>query len=444
MSIKIIYLFGIDFLSRDEVTKLAFESEFCKRKSGKIEAPDFLQYLCLQSLEGTVSYNDLAAKIEVKTGVNASRQAYHQRMGDECEAFFMKVLETVMLSKHQTEDVKKLIGSGQFLRILVQDSTVIRLPLRLFGKFSGVKNAHSSVCNARIQGIYDLISRKFISFSIDPFSKNDLAVTLDIPVEPGDLLLRDRGYFTVNAMSELKEKGADSIFRYKHKTRFFDIENNKEINLLECLRENGSIDKMVLAGSNEKYKVRIIVAPASEGIANLRRMKAKKESSSKKPSKELLELMSWNIFVITITAPGITSNIILKIYGLRWRIENIFKTWKSNFNFDNIHNVSEKQLKVLLRARFIMIIILNQHILNPVLCKIKEISDKKISMMKFMRYISKNIDVILMISDIHNIRDKTIKALLKYCTYEKRERLNFETKMEQIISEINLINFSLA
>ena len=200
----------------------------------------------------------------------------------------------------------------------------------------------------------------------------------------------------------------------------------------------------VLAGSNEKYKVRIIVAPASEGIANLRRMKAKKESSSKKPSKELLELMSWNIFVITITAPEITSNIILKIYGLRWRIENIFKTWKSNFNFDNIHNVSEKQLKVLLRARFIMIIILNQHILNPVLCKIKEISNKKISMMKFMRYMSKNIDVILLISDIHNISDKTIKALLKYCTYEKRERLNFETKMEQIISEINLINFSLA
>ena len=123
-------------------------------------------------------------------------------MGDECDAFFMSVLETVMLSKYQTEDVEKLIEVGQFSRILVQDSTVIRLPFRLFEIFSGVKNAHTSVCNARIQGIYDLISRKFISFSIDPYSKNDLSVTLDILVKPGDLVLRDRGYFTVQAMDE--------------------------------------------------------------------------------------------------------------------------------------------------------------------------------------------------------------------------------------------------
>jgi len=444
MSIKSIYLFGIDFLSRGDVTKLAFESGFCKRKSGKIEAPDFLLHFCLQSLEGTVSYNDLAARVEAKTGVNASRQAYHQRMGDECDAFFLRILETVMLSKYQTEDMGKLINLDQFPRILVQDSTVIRLPLRLFETFSGVKNAHSSVCNARIQGIYDLISQKFISFSIDPYSKNDLSVTLDIPVELGDLVLRDRGYFTVNAMSELKQKGADSIFRYKHKTLFFDIEDNEEINLLEHLKANGSIDKMVLVGSKEKYKVRIIAAPVSEEIANLRRMKAKKESNSKKPSKELLELMSWNIFVITISAPELTIEIVLKIYGLRWRIENIFKTWKSNFNFNKIHNVSKEQLRVLIRARFIMIIMVNQHIFNPLSFKIRKISDKQLSMMKFMRYISKNLDVIYMISGISNISNRILKALLRYCTYDKRKRLNFETKMEQAISEINLINFSLA
>lgn len=439
MLIRIIYLFGIDYLSRDNITKLAFETGFCIRKSGKINAPDFLQYFCLQSLEGTVSYNDLAAKIEVKTGTNASRQAYHQRMNDECEVFFRKVLEIVMLARHQTEEVKQLIDSGKFLRILVQDSTVIRLPIRLFEIFSGVKNAHTSVCNARIQGTYDLVSRKFISFSIDPYSKNDLSVALDMPVMPGDLLLRDRGYFTIESMSKFKEKGADSIFRYKHKTIFFDIETNEEINLLDYLTENGSIDKIVLAGSKEKYQVRIIAIPADEEIGNLRRMKAKKESRSKQPSEELLKLMSWTIFVTTITAPEITIDIIMKIYGLRWRIENIFKTWKSNFNFDKIHNVSEKQLKVLLRARFIMIIILNQHLLNPILFRIKEISDKKISLMKFMRYMSKNIDAILVISDIYNISDKFIRAIVRYCTYEKRKRLNFEDMLEQTILEINQI-----
>jgi len=214
--------------------------------------------------------------------------------------------------------------------------------------------------------------------------------------------------------------------------------------LLKYLKEKGSVDTMILAGSKEKYKVRIIAAPVSEEIANVRRMKAKKESHSKSPSKELLELMSWNIFVVTISAPEITFEIVLKIYGLRWRIENIFKTWKSNFNFDKIHNVSEQQLRVLIRARFIMIVLVNQHLFNPLLGKIKKISDKQFSMMKFMRYISRNINVIPKISDIQNISNNVLQALIRYCTYDKRKRLNFEQKMEQAIQEINIIDFSLA
>ena len=171
-------LFYIEGLSREEIKQLAFEVGFCQRTSGKIEAPDFLLHFCLQSLEGTVSYNDLAAKIESKTGINASRQAYQQRMGEKCDDFFKKVLEAVMRSKHLPENPEELVGAGKFKRILIQDSTIIRLPLRLFEVFSGVKNAHKSVCNARIQGIYDLISKQFISFSIDPYKKTILRSAL--------------------------------------------------------------------------------------------------------------------------------------------------------------------------------------------------------------------------------------------------------------------------
>ena len=165
-------------LSREEIRKLAFDTGFCKRSSGKIEAPDFLLQLCLQSLEGTVSYNDLAARIEAKTGTSASRQAYWERTNDSCVRFFQRILERIMYSKSRLGDVKELTLSGRFKRILLQDSTVIQLPLRLFAAFSGVRNAHKTVCNARIQGIYDLLSGRFVKFAIDPYSKNDQSVTL--------------------------------------------------------------------------------------------------------------------------------------------------------------------------------------------------------------------------------------------------------------------------
>jgi len=358
--------------------------------------------------------------------------------------FFEKVLEYVLLSKYQNEEIGKTIKSNQFSRILVQDSTIVRLPLRLFEIFSGVKNAHSAVCNARIQGIYDLISRRFIKFSIDSYSKNDLSVAFDFPAKKGDLILRDRGYFIIKAMKEFKLNGADSIFRYKHKTLFFNMENNKEINLLEYLSKNMVMDKVVFAGAKEKYQVRILAAPVTEEIANIRRMKAKKESKNKNPSKEVLALMSWNIFITTIMAKEVTVDIVFKLYALRWRIENIFKTWKSNFNFDKIHNVSEQQLNVLLRARLIMIVCINQHFFNPLSQKIKTISDKRLSMMKFMRYISKNLSILNKISSVQNVSEEILQALIRYCTYDKRKRLNFEQKMEQSILEINMIDFSLA
>jgi hypothetical protein len=87
------------------------------------------------------------------------------------------------------------------------------------------------------------------------------------------------------------------------------------------INSNGSAVKIVLCGAKEKYEVRIVAKPVKEEIANLRKMKAKKESGSKNPSRELPALMFWSIFITTIRAKTFTIEMILKLYGLRWRIE---------------------------------------------------------------------------------------------------------------------------
>ena len=338
-----------------------------------------------------------------------------------------------MTSNYQEKEVDNLKALDKFKRILLQDSTIIRLPLRLFEMFSGVKNASTVVCNARIQGIYDLVSRQFIKFSIDSYKKNDQSVAFDIPVEKGDLVLRDRGYFVIGAMKELKQKGADSIYRYKYKTSLFDIETGKEIQLLKYLKENDSIDKVVSMGSKEKYKVRIVAERVNEETANLRRMRSKKDARVKNPSKELLELMSWTIYITTVTLPELTFEILFNLYGLRWRIENIFKVWKSNFSFTKIHNVSVHQLRVLITARLIMITFINHKLFNIVFQKVRATSMKTLSMMKFMRYISKNLETIGRLIDSNAINGKTLNAIIRFCTYDQRKRVNFETQYKRIV-----------
>jgi hypothetical protein len=100
--------------------------------------------------------------------------------------------------------------------------------------------------------------------------------------------------------------------------------------------------------------VRLVAAPVNSATAEERRRKAKKETKGRNPSKAVLELMDWTIF-ITNMGKETDFTQLLDIYGLRWRIEVIFKAWKSNLNFHVIHRVSELELHICLTASLIMI-----------------------------------------------------------------------------------------
>jgi hypothetical protein len=111
----------------------------------------------------------------------------------------------------------------------------------------------------------------------------------------------------------------------------------------------------VLLNNASHTPVRLVAAPVDQETANLRRMKARKETRGHNPSKALLELMDWTIFITTIPATIADFARILAIYGLRWRIEVIFKAWKSHMNFHLLHRVSKRQMAILLKARLLLI-----------------------------------------------------------------------------------------
>ncbi len=419
-------------LSQQEIEKIAFQTGFCKRKGKKIFPLDFLSFICQESVKGTLSFNDIAAKISSEQPCNASRQAFFYRTSPEALDFFQRILAAVMKHKHHLSHKRSYDLCNKFNRILIQDSTIVRLPAKLYEIFSGVKNAHKKVCNARIQGVFDLISGEFIMFSIDPYSCNDLKVADNLDVKEGDLVIRDRGYFTIGSMAKIKGNNADLIIRYKHKNIFYDQVSLKEINLAERLKQCGAMDTIVLAGADKKTKLRIIAIPVREEVANQRRMKAKKEAKDRQCSAELLELLSWSIFITTILDENFTADNACQIYALRWRIECIFKTWKSNFSFDKIHNVSHIQLKILLHARFIIITLFFQRLFVPLESLVFHDSGKNLSLMKFMRYISKNFESFIMQFALPDNIDYILKLLGRYCTFDKRKRPFFEQFFREI------------
>ena len=216
------------------------------------------------------------------------------------------ILAKVLLGKFAQNKKQVYHSCSTFKRILVQDSTIVRLPQRLFEKFSGVRNAHATVCNGRIQAVYDLIAEEFTHFSIDTYSKNDITAAPDLEILKGDFTLRDRGYISYGEIERHLKIGAHTIYRHKHNHSYLYPDTEEEIDLLETLQKNGHIDMEVLLNNDSKKRIRLVAAPVSEEIANIRRMKSKKESSAKNPSAELLQLMSWSIFITTVLDPVIT------------------------------------------------------------------------------------------------------------------------------------------
>lgn len=422
--------------------ELAVASGFYKRSPRKVDVCSLLAAICAEAVKGSPSCNDVAASIETShPGCGPSRQAVHLRMSDSLHTLVHRLLEdliggsTLGATPHASTLEDSTRQFAGYKRVLVQDSTIIKLPTHLFEEFSGVSNAHSKVCNARVQATYDLLALRLVDFSIDPYSKNDLLAAPELLIEAGDLVLRDRGYLIPNEIQRHADAGADCIYRHKTGTTYLDPHSGEPINLAMMLRESGNLDIHVLLNNEARTPVRLVSAPVDEETANLRRMKARKEAHGHNPSNAVLETMNWTILITTIAPQRADFRTLLAIYGLRWRIEVIFKAWKSHMKFGNLHRVSKNQMLILLKARLFLITCSTNLLHRALESSVWRKHRRRISLLKLIGFLSATPANILralaslVLADSENLAFHN--ALLRYCCYDRRKRKNFADIWQQ-------------
>lgn len=419
-------------LTKQELERISWEIGVITRSPKKIEIDKFVNVILIETQKRSPSYNDIASNYQAAYNENPSKQAVNKKFTLKTVKLFEKLLE-ISISKKIKNIKPKLIN---FNRIIIQDSTIIRLPDRLYELFGGVSNQSAKLCNVRIQCVYDIVSGKFLNFTIDPYRKNDVSVADDTKVKKNDLLIRDRGYFKVNEFSKHKKNGSYCIYRYKFNTSFLDVTTKKTINILKTLEKKKFVDMIVCLNDKKQTKIRLVATPISVDAANERRRKAKKDCRSN-PSEEHLKLLAYSIYLTNIPEEIANNENIFLLYSLRWRIEIMFKSWKSNMSFSKVHNISMMQLKIYLFARFILVVIAIQRIyafFAPIL-SLKHA--KYLSLLKITKYLNSNLDKmasfvkIIMDKDKVNI-EKTSNTLAKYCCFDKRKRQNFNRLYESL------------
>jgi hypothetical protein len=174
--------------------------------------------------------------------------------------------------------------------------------------------------------------------------------------QAGDLVLRDLGYFVLGVFKKMLDKGIHFLSRLRLDVSIYDPVTLKDIDLLKELRAHGRFDRQVLIGAKQRVALRLVAVPLPEQVANARRRKAKNNRDRRcNISKRHLELLGWELFVTSVPDTVWSSQTVAQIYPIRWRIEIIFKSWKSHFNLTNIPTGSAHQLEALIWAQLLAI-----------------------------------------------------------------------------------------
>lgn len=146
-------------------------------------------------------------------------------------------------------------------------------------------------------------------------------------------MLRDLGYLTLESLRAIGMAEAFFVSRYS-KMCVFRLEGT-EISLggllLEKNHASGAcVDLPVLLGKEARLPVRLVAVKLDAATAAERRRKALANRDKRmKPTAESLALLDWAIYVTNLPQEEFSGPKISALYGLRWRVEIVFKGFKS-------------------------------------------------------------------------------------------------------------------
>jgi hypothetical protein len=348
----------LDAIDADAIART---SGFLERSPRKIPMPDFLKGLLAVAPEVHLTLEHIANVIGLAAHTTYTKQSLSERLSADIEPFLAQVITA--LCGQLTHTLPTSQALEPFNRVLVQDSTSQTLPKHLAKLFPGAGNQHGQdYATLKIQWISDLKNSAVEHVSLSGFTRNDQAAAPDIleVARPGDLVLRDLGYFTTAVLAQLVDRLIFFLSRYRHGVKPHDPKTGKPLNLKALLKNSGSLDQDVLLGP-ERVAVRLVALPVPEEVANLRRHKAKISAQQRHrspPGAEHLFLMGWNLYLTNVPATTWPPKTLAAVYRLRWRIEIVFKTWKSHLGLRqlNCRTPVLLQLSVLTKLLFCAIV----------------------------------------------------------------------------------------
>lgn len=401
-----------------------------QRKSKKISAYHFVVGFIISCCNGNSTFSEWALQISLLNGKRVSKQAVFDRLQAGATVFARQLLEKVLLQQSGKGFTSKLFNG--FGKVLLQDSTTLRLPQVLAAMFPGNHSRGEQKAVARIQSILDIKAMRFICFSLGAFTNNDQSASRNIIslVKKGDLVIRDLGYFSIAVFEKLIKAQVHILSRLRYGITITD-KQGKPILLKDLLKQKNGVDRWVYIGSEKKAWVRLVMLPVPPQQAAEKIRKAKQDRDARlNHSQQYYQWLKFNVYITTVDEKVWTANEVYKAYRVRWQIEIIFKSWKTGFNLQHVLHegcTNEHRVRVTIFLMLLFMCLFMQKIYVRYKNAIECTGNKKISLLKLSMYISNNI------KEIIALPDKLLKEIvLLHCCYDKRsDRTNMTDLYQQ-------------
>lgn len=427
-------------LSLLNVEQAASQTGFYQRNPQKITASSFVKGFWQMYQKGKNTLRNWAVQVGCIIEDSVRKQSIDNRLqepGVKLSKLLLKNALNTGLGEEWICEKKKDLAPilGLFNNIILQDSTLQKLSSNLHEKFGGNMETCSQT---RIQALFNFSTESWLDFSVDTYSQNDQSQAkwgFD-KLQENDLLIRDLGYFVLDALEELCENQY-IITSYKSGVSLF-TSSDEPINLLDLLKSKKQIDMPVLLGKSKKIPLRLVARKLSKKRKKERIQEAKnkkKANGRRNYSKEYYELLGYEFFLTNIENDYFDIELISKLYGLRWYIEILFKSWKSYANFKSIFEKNKMTYYRALISIYLVLIsfvLIKNNIYRYIKKKVNQQYGKQISILKFMDVVNDLFLQIINIKALSNL-DKWIPIFANNADYEKRKnRKNMKEKYQYV------------
>jgi len=418
------------FFDKSVINKIGKRCGFAQRKAKKITPYHFVLSFLISCCKSQNTFSGWAVQIGLLTGRSVSKQAVFDRIDACATAFAQGLLQKVLLQQSAKGFVERLFCA--FGKVLLQDSTTLKLPQSLSSIFPGNHSRGEQKAIARIQSIINIKAMKFIDFVVGSFTQNDQSASGSILqwANKGDLVIRDMGYFAMDTFEKLIKADIHFLSRLKYGVKLYDGQGN-EIALNVLLKGNKAVDQWVYIGVEKKVWIRLVMLPVAAEQRAERVRKAKHDRDKRlNHSRQYYQWLGYSVYITTVEKQVWTPKEVAKAYSVRWQIEIIFKSWKMGFHLQDILHqgcTNEQRVRVSIFLMLLFICLFMQKIYVRYKTSIEGMGEKLISLMKLSVFICNNL------KEIFSLPDKHLKELIaRHCCYDKRsDRINMTDLYQQ-------------